>query len=252
MPGPSERGWGIRARWRTLSAMPDPVLVRSMFARIARRYDLLNHTLSLGIDRSWRRRVVGRAALKKSALVVDLCTGTGDLAFALQEAGGRVIGVDFTHEMLRGGLRKGGADRPLFIQGDALRLPLTSDVADVASVAFGIRNVADPVLALREMLRIVRPGGRVLVLEFSQPRQRLMGALYKQYFTRILPRVGGWVSGDREAYRYLPRTVGEWPPPHEFQASMESVGLIDCGWEALTGGVACLHWGRRLKEPERL
>jgi demethylmenaquinone methyltransferase/2-methoxy-6-polyprenyl-1,4-benzoquinol methylase len=225
--------------------MPDPVLVRSMFSRIAGRYDLLNHTLSLGIDRGWRRRVVRAAQPLQGALAIDACSGTGDLALALRAAGARVLGVDFTHAMLRRARGKRGGGGLDFVQGDALRLPVAAAVADVATVAFGIRNVADPDQALREFLRVLKPGGRVLVLEFSTPRGRLFGAAYRQYFTRVLPRVGGWISGDREAYSYLPRSVGEWPGPDAFRAIMESAGFEACTWRALTGGVACLHEGRR-------
>ena len=214
-----------------------------MFGRIAPRYDLLNRVLSVGIDRRWRSAVLKRAGALEGARVVDACCGTGDLTWAFEGAGARVLGVDFTPEMLSLAEAKRGQRPGLFVTGDALRLPVQSGVADVASVAFGIRNVADRSEGLSELARVVRPGGRVLVLEFSMPRNRLLGAGYRVYFTRILPRIGGLVSGDSAAYRYLPDTVLAWPSPSELQAEMESVGLVDCGFQPLSGGIACLSFG---------
>jgi demethylmenaquinone methyltransferase/2-methoxy-6-polyprenyl-1,4-benzoquinol methylase len=248
--------------------MPDPREVRSMFARISGRYDLLNHVLSAGVDRSWRRATVaagggaeGVAGLR-GRLVVDVCCGTGDLSLAFARAGARVVGVDFTPEMLVQANRKGaalpgpgaagrpdGASEPagargvLFAAGDALALPLADDAADLASVAFGVRNLADPLRGLKELVRVVRPGGKVLVLEFSPPAGGLVGGLYRTYFTRVLPVIGGLVSGDREAYRYLPRTVSAWPGPEQVLETLRAAGLEDCGWRAFTLGIACLHWG---------
>lgn len=214
-----------------------------MFARIAGRYDLVNRTLSLGIDRRWRRRALREVGDVRGRVVIDACCGTGDLAAAFARAGARVIGVDFTPEMLR--LAGGKTDaQALFVHGDALRLPVGDAIADAATVAFGLRNVADAHAGLRELARVVKPGGRVLVLEFTTPGSRLLGAVYGLYFTRVLPRVGGWISGDREAYRYLPRTVLAWPPPDELRRWFERAGLVDCGYQTLSGGIACLHWGR--------
>lgn len=215
-----------------------------MFARIAHRYDLLNHLLSGGIDRRWRRALVRRLGDVRGALLVDSCCGTGDLALALERAGARVVGVDFTPQMLARARQKGAGRATSFVVGDALALPLGDGRADAATVAFGIRNVADRARGLREMMRVVRPGGAVLVLEFSLPRGRLTGALYRLYFTRVLPRLGGWISGDAGAYRYLPDTVLAWPTPDELQAEMECAGLERCGYQILTGGVACLSFGR--------
>jgi demethylmenaquinone methyltransferase/2-methoxy-6-polyprenyl-1,4-benzoquinol methylase len=154
--------------------------------------------------------------------------------------------VDFTYEMLERAprkLRRGDAPA-VFAHGDALRLPLAAGVADVCTVAFGLRNVADRLAGLREMRRVVRSGGQVLVLEFTTPRSRVFGALYRGYFTRVLPRVGALVSRDRGAYEYLPRTVLAWPQAEELQAEMEELGLTGCGFRSFTGGVAALHWGR--------
>ena len=230
--------------------MPEPAEVRSMFARIAGRYDLLNRVLSLGVDRSWRRRTVARAGDVEGVLVVDACCGTGDLALAFAASGARVIGVDFTREMVRLAPAKavGVATRTAFAHGDALRLPVRSGCADVVSVAFGVRNLADPRAGLREFARVLRPGGIVLVLEFSPPPAGLFGRVYSFYFQRVLPRIGGWISGDAEAYRYLPRTVSAWPGPDEFDRWMAGSGLVECGHRSLSFGIATLHWGRRPAE----
>lgn len=232
--------------------MPEPEKVRSMFARIAGRYDLLNRVLSMGIDQRWRKRAVRQAEGVLGPLagrtVIDVCCGTGDSTQVAERAGARVIGIDFTYEMLAAGHGKfsGGEGRgqAMLCHGDGMRLPLPTGRADLATVSFGIRNVADRMDGLREMARVVRPGGLVQVLEFSNPKGRLMGGLYRTYFTRVLPRIGGWVSGDREAYRYLPDTVLAWPSPEAFLAEFEGIGLEDCGFEPLTGGIASLHWGR--------
>lgn len=219
-----------------------------MFARIAGRYDLLNRLLSAGLDRRWRAAVLEVAGDVRGRRVVDACCGTGDLTLVFADAGAEAIGVDFTPEMLvhtQPKLRTGSGQprRALFATGDALRLPVPDASADVCSVAFGIRNVADRMLCLEEMRRVTRPGGRVIVLEFTMPPGAILGRLYRLYFTRILPTVGRLVSGDDDAYAYLPRTVLAWPAPPELQAEMESVGLIDCGYRLLTRGICCLHWG---------
>lgn len=220
-----------------------------MFARIAPRYDLLNHLLSMGIDRRWRRRLLKRAGPLAGRAALDACTGTGDLALVLGRAGARVLGVDFTYEMVeRAGTKRRPSDRVLFAHGDALALPAADGSVDLATVAFGIRNVADRARGLRELRRVIRPGGQVCVLEFSLPRNALLRRLYLFYFTSVLPRIGGWISGDRDAYRYLPDTVLAWPSPDEFRAEMEQAGLVDCGYELLSGGIACLSYGRA---PER-
>lgn len=224
--------------------MPEPTQVRSMFSRIAGRYDLLNRGLSLGIDQRWRRRAVRGAGEVAGRDVVDVCCGTGDLAALFARAGARVVGVDLTPEMLERALPKGRrAGRALFVHGDALRLPLPNACADVASVAFGIRNVADRRKGFEELRRVLRPGGRLLVLEFTQPPGRLFGGLYRFYFTRVLPTLGRAVSGDGDAYSYLPRTVLAWPSPDELRAELEELGFEGCGYERLTRGIACLHWG---------
>lgn len=236
--------------------MGEPSVVRAMFGRIAGRYDFLNRVLSAGIDQRWRRVLADRLGELDGKLLLDCCSGTGDLAFLLQGRGARVVGVDFTPEMLRLARAKQLRRAPrtergsgLFVGGDALALPIGDRALDAASIAFGIRNVADRRAGLAELARVVREGGWVLVLEFSMPRGRLVGPLYRWYFTRCLPLVGGWVSGDREAYRYLPDTVLSWPSPDDLRAEMEALGLVDCGYRLLSCGVACLSWGRVASRP---
>jgi demethylmenaquinone methyltransferase/2-methoxy-6-polyprenyl-1,4-benzoquinol methylase len=226
--------------------MPDPLQVRAMFARIAGRYDLLNRILSLGIDRRWRKRLLAAAGDVRGRRAVDACCGTGDVTLELADAGAAAVGVDFTPEMLARARHKANRStvRAVFAHGDALKLPVKSGSADVCTVAFGIRNVADRAQALREMARVLRPGGRALVLEFTMPRGRISGRLYRAYFTRVLPAIGSWISRDRDAYSYLPRTVLEWPTPNELAREMEGAGFVDCRHELLTHGIACLHSAR--------
>ena len=226
-----------------------------MFARIAGRYDFLNHFLSVGIDRLWRKWTVRKARELSGALegrtVVDACCGTGDLSLAFAAEGAEVIGVDFTYEMLTFATKKEvRAGRVAFAHGDALRLPVEDARADLSSVAFGIRNVADRVLGFREMKRVLRPGGWALVLEFTNPTGPVMSRLYRFYFTRVLPVIGKLVSKDDAAYRYLPDTVLAWPHPEQLQAEMEEVGFERCGFVTWTFGIACLHWGRVPREEE--
>lgn len=223
--------------------MPEARAVQAMFARIANRYDFLNRVLSAGIDRRWRARLVRRLGATTDLRVLDVACGTGDLAFELAEAGARVVGLDFTHEMLTIARGKDRAQRVPFLNGDALALPFEAASFDAATIAFGLRNLADRGRGLAELARVVRPGGQVMVLEFSLPRSRLLAGPYRFYFTRVLPRIGALVSGDGEAYRYLPDTVLAWPRPEALQREMEAVGLVNCGFELLSGGIACLSFG---------
>jgi demethylmenaquinone methyltransferase/2-methoxy-6-polyprenyl-1,4-benzoquinol methylase len=221
-----------------------------MFDRIAPRYDLLNRLLSGGTDVRWRRRAVDFLEVPPPARVLDLCTGTADL---LIEALGRDprntgVGVDLSRGMLVRGaakLRRGGyGARAALAGGDGERLPVRDGQFDGALVAFGIRNVADPVAAMREVRRALRPGGRFVVLEFSMPGG-VFGMAYRFYFRRILPSVGGLVSGDASAYAYLPASVARFPTPAAFAALMAEAGFVDVRWRPLTGGIACLHRGER-------
>ena len=206
---------------------------------------MLNRTLSMGIDQRWRRRTLKAAGPVRGRLVVDVCAGTGDLTALFAAAGAHVIGVDFTPEMLVRALpkRPGRGASMLMLHGDALHLPVAEGVADVVSVAFGIRNVADRRAGFAEMRRVLKTGGRLLVLEFTTPEAGLFAWLYRRYFTTILPRVGRLVSKDEEAYDYLPRTVLAWPPAAQLQGELEELGFRDCGYQRLTQGIACLHWG---------
>ncbi len=231
--------------------MPEAAKVRSMFAGIADRYDLLNRVLSAGTDQRWRRALLRAAGEVEGRVLVDVCSGTGDVALLFARRGARVLGVDFTPEMLRiarakwrPSPRRDKGGTCAFVQGDALRLPMADRSADIATIAFGIRNVADRAQGLSELARIVRPGGLVLVLEFSLPSGRVLGSAYRLYFTRVLPWIGGWVSGDSSAYRYLPDTVMAWPTPKAFEREMSEAGLEACEHRLLSGGIAALFWGR--------
>jgi demethylmenaquinone methyltransferase/2-methoxy-6-polyprenyl-1,4-benzoquinol methylase len=231
---------------------PEKAAVRSMFDRIAPRYDLLNRVLSAGTDVRWRRAAVDLLELPPEGRVLDLCTGTADLLVeALERSGGsRGVGLDLSGEMLRRGAaklaRRGLGGRAALAQGDAERLPLQEASCDGALVAFGIRNLADPAAGLREIRRVLRPGGRAVVLEFAMPRG-MLGALYRAYFRGVLPRVGGLLSGDRAAYAYLPASVGLFPTPEAFAALLEQAGLADVRFRPLTGGIAYLYRGERAR-----
>jgi demethylmenaquinone methyltransferase/2-methoxy-6-polyprenyl-1,4-benzoquinol methylase len=227
---------------------PERAAVRSMFDRIARRYDLLNRLLSAGTDVRWRRACVDLLEPARPARVVDLATGTADLLVEAlgRDAGRRGVGVDLSEQMLRRGaakLRRRGLDaRARLIAGDVEALPLPSASFDAATIGFGIRNVGDPAAALAEVRRVLRPGGRLVVLEFSLP-PGWRGALYRRYFRGILPRIGALVSGDAAAYSYLPASVERFPAPEAFAALMERAGFTAVSWRLLTGGIACLHRG---------
>jgi len=228
-----------------MAAMPDATTVRRLFARVADRYDRANHVLSLGVDHAWRRSAVRFAGLRPGEQVLDACSGTGDLALALARAGAVVTGTDFCPEMLRHAVRKSARARSGaagFVAADTLRLPFADGSFDLATVAFGIRNVQDPVAGLRELARVVRPGGRVLVLEFSKPRIPLLREAYLFYFGRVLPRVGSWVTGDREgSYRYLHDSVMAFPERDEFLALMTAAGLTQPRARLLSCGIASLY-----------
>lgn len=224
--------------------MPDPQAVRSMFAGIAGRYDLANRVLSGGVDKRWRKRVVRQAGGDLTGKrVLDVACGTGDLAAVLEKAGAEVVGVDFTLPMLERAPQK--TRTVLWVQGDALALPVADASFDVATIAFGLRNVADRRAAFREMLRVLRPGGRLLVLEFGMPDQDAFGRIYKTYLTHMLPRIGGALSGDRAAYTYLDDTVQGWPDADTLEKEMGEDGFVSCTHERLWRGIACLHVGER-------
>ena len=223
--------------------------VRGMFARVAHRYDLANHLLSFNIDRLWRARTVRRVRdilAREDARVLDICCGTGDLAIALAEGGrARVAGSDFCHPMLAGAREKMGKLKhaPQLFEADALNLPVRDGALDLITVAFGFRNLANYAAGLAEMRRVLKPGGMAAILEFSQPPNRLFAAFYNFYSRRVLPWIGGAISGSRDAYRYLPESVRKFPGAAELAEEMRRAGFADVRYEFFTGGIVALHTG---------
>ena len=225
--------------------------VREMFDNIAPKYDLLNHTLSMSIDRVWRRRVVGEVRRAKPGRILDVATGTGALAIAMARRirDVQVLGVDLSEQMLAVARRKiearGLDGRIVLDRGDAERLAVADASVDVATVAFGVRNFGDLGAGLRELARTIKPGGKVVILEFSRPRNRVFRALYEFYSYKILPRIGGLVSRDKRAYEYLPASVGEFPAPEEFMAMMARAGFRNCRARSQSFGIAQIYIGER-------
>lgn len=224
--------------------------VKAMFSDIAPRYDLLNHVLSFNIDRRWRRQALRALQWERNptGTYLDLCAGTLDVACELATHSafhGRVIGADFAEPMLRHGLSK-VSGRPIHpVTADALSLPLRDGSCAGAIVAFGARNLADLGSGLREVARVLAPGARFVILEFTTPRVPLVRSGYHLYFHHILPRLGGWISGNRGAYRYLPESVSYFPSPPDLAALMRASGFADIRWSSLTFGVAAIHAGTR-------
>jgi demethylmenaquinone methyltransferase / 2-methoxy-6-polyprenyl-1,4-benzoquinol methylase len=227
--------------------------VREMFTRIAPRYDLLNHLLSLQMDRMWRARtarVLQPILGRENARILDLCCGTGDLAFALQrKAKGRVWGADFAHTMLvrakekdsfESESRTSGWKIP-FVESDALRMPFADAGFDLVTAAFGFRNLANYEAGLREIRRMLRPGGTAAILEFTEPKAGWFGDLYRWYFRSVLPRLGGMISGDRAAYTYLPSSVAKFLQPEELSALMQRNGFENVTARVWTAGTVALH-----------
>jgi demethylmenaquinone methyltransferase/2-methoxy-6-polyprenyl-1,4-benzoquinol methylase len=221
--------------------------VREMFARISPRYDLLNHLLSGNIDKRWRRRVVRKLSpmLPQHAQVLDVACGTGDLGIEIFEAKkARVIGLDFCRPMLEIAKAKTGAIP--FIEGDALQLPFADRSFDLVAIAFGLRNLSSRERGLLELQRVLKPGGWAAVLEFSQPTAVGLRHLVALYYARMLPRIGGWLSGSPSAYEYLPDSISKFPDQQQLAAMMREAGFEDVTFENLTGGVAALHLGKRV------
>jgi len=222
--------------------------VRSMFSAIAPRYDFLNHLLSFNADRRWRERAVDRLGwgARPSGVYLDLCAGTLDVAATLARSPGfrgTVIGADFAVPMLR--LGRGKAERVHPVGADALALPFADGQFDGATVAFGVRNLADLDAGLREAARVLKPGARFVVLEFTTPSRAVLRTLYLFYFRQLLPAIGRAVSKHRDAYRYLPESVLEFPAPTTLARRLEAAGFERVGFELLTGGICAVHHGAR-------
>jgi demethylmenaquinone methyltransferase/2-methoxy-6-polyprenyl-1,4-benzoquinol methylase len=220
--------------------------VRRIFSEIAPRYDLLNHLLSLNIDRGWRRKAIAALGWERTpdGTFVDLCAGTLDVSLLLSRQPnfrGRVLSADFAEPMLRRGARKRGATPVAPVVADALQLPLPDGAAHGAIVAFGVRNLADLDAGLREACRVLAPGARFVVLEFSMPRNALVRLLYGTYFRFVLPVVGRIVSGHPTAYRYLPESVSRFPTGDALAARLRAAGFRTVSWQPLTFGIAALH-----------
>jgi demethylmenaquinone methyltransferase / 2-methoxy-6-polyprenyl-1,4-benzoquinol methylase len=234
--------------------------VREMFTRIAPRYDLLNHLLSLQLDRLWRARVAKRLRPvfgNRETRVLDLCCGTGDLAVTIaRRYRARVIGADFAHTMLVRAREKNASLRSLtlahlrpikFIEADALHLPFADASFDLVTTAFGFRNLANYEAGLREIQRVLKPGGTVAILEFTEPAAGLLGDLYRWYFCEVLPRIAGLISGDRAAYTYLPKSVARFFRPAELASLMSAVGYQSVDYRVWTLGTVALHTALRAK-----
>ncbi len=231
--------------------MPDPVAVNSMFGRIARRYDVANRVLSGGIDRSWRRRLVAAVRQTQPRDVLDLATGSGDVAFALSTglpSDVQITGMDFCRPMLDEAEAKqrqhGGYTNVRFREGDGLALPLPDACVDAVTISFGLRNMADRHRALTEMHRVLRPGGHVFVLEFSQPRA-FFRPFYFAYLRHILPRIAAWVTGDKNAYDYLGGSIEAFPSHQAVSEELRGAGFADVQADRLTFGTVALHRGRK-------
>ena len=229
------------------------VRIRQMFNNIAPSYDLLNHLLSLNIDHYWRWRTTRLAPPQGDAPILDLCTGTGDLALAYDRAAGRrlpIVGADFCHEMLVRARakteRRAAQERIRYLEADAQHLPFPDNYFQITTVAFGLRNVTDTDRGIAEMVRVTRPGGRVAILEFSQPRGRFFGGVYRFYFRHVLPRIGQAISRSRDnAYRYLPASVQEFPDGEALAERLRRHGLTGVRWHPLTFGIATLYVGTK-------
>lgn len=238
--------------------------VQKMFGEIAGRYDFLNHLLSLNIDRYWRWRTVRTVPPQPGMKILDMCTGTGDLALAYHKAAAgqaAIVGADFCHEMLAIGREKahklsvGNADENgavQFVEADAMRIPYGDNEFDIVSVAFGLRNVAETDVGLKEMARVCKPGGHVAVLEFSTPEWQPFKAIYGWYFRNVLPRIGQLLARNAEsAYNYLPESVGEFPQGEQLSERLRAVGLSDVNFHPLTLGVATLYVGKKPRVASR-
>ena len=229
-----------------------PGKISAMFDAIAPRYDFLNHVLSAGIDRRWRTRAIRSLRLTGSEVVLDVCTGTADLAIAARTAtprAARVVAVDFAGAMLEIGrdkvARAGLAHEVTFVRGDAMRIPVTDSSMDAVTVAFGIRNVEDVPAACREMRRVLRRGGRLAILEFAIPTMPVIRTAYLTYFRHILPAIGRLVSRHSAAYGYLPDSVGAFATPTQLMSTLQASGFADMAAVRMTCGIVFLYTARR-------
>ena len=238
---------GLTDPGRKISAEDHARRVRDMFARISPRYDLLNHLLSANVDKRWRRAVTRKVRTllpAEGAQVLDVACGTGDLSIALFEnTGAKVVGLDFCRPMLERAAKKNR--RLPFVEGDALRLPFEEGAFDAVTIAFGLRNLSSVEDGLKELRRVLKPKGWAAILEFSKPTMPGFRALMATYCTRLLPRIGGIISGSRSAYEYLPDSVSRFPDQPALAALMRDAGFDEVAFENLTGGIAALHTGRR-------
>lgn len=225
--------------------------VEAMFNDIAPKYDFLNHFLSLGIDKLWRRKVIRKIVAEKPNEVLDIATGTADLSIMLAKKlpNVKISGVDLADNMLEVGRKKvtnlNLSDRIVLKQGDSLSLPFNNESFDSAMVAFGVRNFEDPVKGLIETYRVLRKNGKYFILEFSKPRRFPMAQLYQFYFKAILPLIGRMVSGHKRAYTYLPESVNAFPDGKDFILLMERAGFKDCTYKKLSFGIATIYEGRK-------
>ena len=227
--------------------------IRQMFGEIAGRYDFMNHFLSGGTDVYWRWRTVRLAQPEGNDPILDVCTGTGDLAFSWRKsapAGTSVVATDFTHGMLKLAEKKRRERDVTFLEADTQELPFEADTFQLVSVAFGLRNVSSTIGGLEEMTRVCRPGGRVVVLEFSLPDNRLLSRAYRWYFRNVLPKLGQLLVRNRQAaYEYLPQSVSEFPSGSQLGAIMEETGLEQVSWHKLTAGIATVYIGYKPEQP---
>ncbi|MDR2697406.1 MAG: bifunctional demethylmenaquinone methyltransferase/2-methoxy-6-polyprenyl-1,4-benzoquinol methylase UbiE [Holophagales bacterium] len=230
-------------------AEPEKNSVQIMFASIARRYDLLNHVLSLGLDFYWRRQMAKVAGAESGIKILDVAAGTGDSTLALAKRGAAVVTSDFTIPMLALGpekfKNKAMADLVLGSVGaDAQHLPFQNSSFDVVAICYGIRNVERRSLAYAEFTRVLKPGGRLVILEFSRPKWRWLRWLYDAYSKYLLPEIGAWISGDKIAYMYLPESIKHFPNQNELALELKNAGFTDIAWKNLSFGIAALHNGR--------
>jgi demethylmenaquinone methyltransferase/2-methoxy-6-polyprenyl-1,4-benzoquinol methylase len=228
-----------------------PAGQKRLFSAIARRYDFLNHLLSLNIDKRWRRKLVDFAGAEENQSILDICTGTGDLAIRFAKANGqsKLWGVDQSQEMLRLARRKIHhrelSGRIKLLEANALKLPFQDNSFDIVSVAFGLRNIGRHQVAIREMARVLKKGGRLLILEFSPPGSGLFSRTYRFYLNNFIQAVGGIISGSSEAYRHLSYSIAEFPQPEEIVRLMQEEQLKNIRLISLTGGIVCIYRGEK-------